>query len=132
MLISIVARLDPVTEIYAWCSGMGAVGVILLMALTSIAVIAFGRRRRDRMPTALDQIADEAAAIRSSPAVTVAATLGGLGLLMALAISVWNLPLLVGGGAAAVVCGVILVVVFVTGLLAPGQQKRQSAEPSRE
>ena len=118
VLVSAVAQLDPVTEIYAWYSGMGAVGVILLMALTSLAVIAFGRWRRDRVPA-------------SPSAVTVAATLGGLGLLVVLAVSVWNLPLLVGGSTAAVICGVTLGAVFVIGLLTPGRQKQDQNFGSR-
>src|SRR5699024_9454233 len=39
VMVSALAQLDPVVEIYTWYSGLGAVGVILMMALTSIAVL---------------------------------------------------------------------------------------------
>lgn len=113
VLVSIVARLDPVTEIYAWYSGVGAVGVIVMMVMTSIAVMVFGTKR-------LTAGGVSAGAAGRPPAwVLVTSCLGGIGLLGVLAISLWNFPLLVGSGVAAVVCGIILVVVFVAGLLVP-------------
>lgn len=117
VLISIAAQLDPVTEIYAWYSGAGAVGVIVMMVMTSIAVMTFGTMRSaaDRDPTG---------AVGRPPAwVLVTSCLGGIGLLGVLAISLWNFPLLVGGSTAAIVCGIILVVVFVAGLLVPDRSK---------
>lgn len=93
VLVSALAQLDPVVEIYTWYSGLGAVGVILMMALTSIAVVRFGARR---------------GAERAGGGVLAATALGGLGLLLVLGISVANLPLMVGGTAAAAVCAGIL------------------------
>ncbi|WP_193105430.1 APC family permease [Brachybacterium sp. FME24] len=104
VVVSALAQLDPVVEIYTWYSGLGAVGVIVMMALTSIAVVRFG--------------ATHHAAPASKP-VLVLTGIGGLGLLVVLAISLANFPLLVGGAVAAIVCGVILVAAFLAGGLAP-------------
>ncbi|MFC7376542.1 APC family permease [Brachybacterium sp. GCM10030267] len=104
VVVSALAQLDPVVEIYTWYSGAGAVGVILMMALTSIAVVRFALGRRGE----------------GVPAAMLAATiLGGLGLLAVLAISLVNFPLLVGGISAAITWGAILALVFVAGFLAP-------------
>ena len=104
VVVSALAQLDPVVEIYTWYSGLGAVGVIVMMALTSLAVVRFGITHRTA---------------RAPVPVLVLAGLGGLGLLVVLAISLANFPLLVGGTVAALICGVILVVVFVAGCLDP-------------
>jgi len=104
VLVSALAQLDPVVEIYTWYSGLGAVGVIVMMALTSLAVVRFGITHR---------------AARAPGTVLALAGLGGLGLLVVLAISLANFPLLVGGVVAAVICAVVLLAVFVAGLLDP-------------
>ena len=114
VLVSALAQLDPVVEIYTWYSGLGAVGVILMMALTSIAVVRFGARR---------------GAERAGGGVLAATALGGLGLLLVLGISVANLPLMVGGTAAAAVCAGILVLVFVLGTLLPRRRPATADEP---
>jgi amino acid transporter len=115
VLVSALVQLDPVRQIYTWYSGAGAVGVILMMALTSIAVIGFGVKHRG----------DPGEAPR--PWVMVTSALGGVGLLTVLAISVWNLPLLVEGNLAAVIWGLILVGAFVFGLCIP---KKKAASHS--
>lgn len=103
--VSALAQLDPVLQIYTWYSGAGAVGVIWMMTLTSVAVVAFSRNHRG-------------AGAASTP-VVVSSCLGGVGLLLVLGISVWNLPMLVGSTLSGFVWGGILVVVFVAGLLLP-------------
>ncbi|CAN5861216.1 APC family permease [soil metagenome] len=47
MLAVLVAGLDPVAEVYTWLSGAATLGVIVLMALTSLAVLVFFRSRPD-------------------------------------------------------------------------------------
>jgi amino acid transporter len=96
VLVSALARLDPVVEIYTWYSGLGAIGVIAMMALTALAVLRFGRGR-------------------GSAGMLVATGLGGLGLFVVLGISLVNFPLMVGGSVAAIVCAVILVGAFALG-----------------
>ncbi|MFU8946451.1 APC family permease [Mycetocola zhadangensis] len=107
IVVSALAQLDPVVQIYTWYSGAGAVGVIVMMALTSFAVLAFAARHRGTPGEA------------PSRWVIVASILGGIGLLGVLSLSVWNFPFLVGGTVAAIVWGVVLVGVFVGGLFLP-------------
>ena len=106
---SALAQLDPVLQIYTWYSGAGAVGVIWMMTLTSVAVVAFGRRNRG-------------AGAPPRP-VVAAAVAGGVGLLLVLGISVANLPFLVGGTVPAFVWGGILAVAFAAGLLLPARDR---------
>jgi amino acid transporter len=42
----VVAGRDPVIDLFTWLSGMSAVGVVLLMTGTSVAVVGYFRRRR--------------------------------------------------------------------------------------
>lgn len=42
-----LAGLDPIAEVYTWFSGAATLGVIVLMVLTSLAVLVFFRRRSD-------------------------------------------------------------------------------------
>ena len=100
-------QLDPVIQIYTWYSGAGAVGVIWMMALTSFAVLAYGRKYRAN--------AEEA----PSRWVTAASLLGGLGLLLVFFLSIGNLPELVGSNLAAVIWGVALIGVFMGGCFLP-------------
>lgn len=121
IVISALAQLDPVGQIYTWYSGAGAVGVIWMMALTSFAVLAFGMKHRG--------IAGQA----PSAWVIAASVLGGLGLLGVLALSVWNFPFLVGGPVAAIVWGLVLVGVFVGGMFVPQRDSGpSSAAPAVE
>ncbi|WP_197375679.1 APC family permease [Mycolicibacterium baixiangningiae] len=41
----LIGGLDPVTEVYTWFSGAATLGVIVLMALSSLAVLVFFRSR---------------------------------------------------------------------------------------
>lgn len=41
----IAAGLDPIAEIYTWLSGAATLGVIVLMAMSSLAVLVFFRKR---------------------------------------------------------------------------------------
>jgi amino acid transporter len=42
-----LAGKDPVLELFTWLTNLGALGVLLLMAMTSFAVVAYFRRVRD-------------------------------------------------------------------------------------
>jgi amino acid transporter len=44
VMVFVIAGADPVLELFTWLSGLAAVGVILLMAGTSAAVVGFFRR----------------------------------------------------------------------------------------
>lgn len=121
VLVSALAQLDPVLQIYTWYSGAGAVGVIWMMALTSFAVVAFGARHRGD--------SGDAAPV----GVTLSAVAGGIGLLLVLGISIWNFPFLVGGTLAAIIWGVVLAGVFIVGLALPARRAAAVTESdSRE
>lgn len=109
VIVSALVQLDPVLEIYTWYSGAGAIGVIVMMTLTSFAVVIFGLRNKGMVRRA------------PSAAVTLAALSGGVGLLIVLAISVWNFPVLVGGTVAAFAWGIALIIVFVVGVVLPNR-----------
>lgn len=77
-----VVGLDPVAEVFTWMSGAATLGVLVLMALTCLAVLVFFRRTRiDTRPWQS----------------IIAPALGLLGLLGFLAVVVKNFPVLVGG-----------------------------------
>ncbi|GAA4282622.1 APC family permease [Brevibacterium daeguense] len=134
VVVSALAQLDPVTQIYTWYSGAGAVGVILMMALTSVAVLVYGSDRRSRGVRVMDAWSAAEARVASPHAVPLSAgvrwatILGAAGLSVVLAISLWNFPLMVGGMTAAVVCGAVLVCVFVLGVLAPDRAAQRGPE----
>jgi amino acid transporter len=44
LLATLALGLDPITEVYTWFSGAATLGVVALMALTSVSVVAFHRR----------------------------------------------------------------------------------------
>ena len=46
-----LADADPVLKLFTWLTNLGALGVLLLMTLTSFAVIAFFRKRPELQPT---------------------------------------------------------------------------------
>ncbi|WP_114856246.1 APC family permease [Brachybacterium sp. YJGR34] len=115
--VSALAQLDPVVEIYTWYSGLGAIGVLLMMVLTSIAVLVFALRSGER----------------AGWGVLLPTALGGLGLLLVLGISLANFPLMVGGTVAAIVCAVLLVATFAAGaLLARGGEPSADDTAERE
>src|SRR5699024_469369 len=118
VLVSALAQLDPVVEIYTWYSGLGAVGVILMMALTSIAVLRWGMR-----PGA------GRGAGRAGGGVLAATALGGLGLLLVLGLSRATLPQMAGETAAAAVCARVLVLVVVLGARLPRHRTATADEP---
>lgn len=117
VLVSAVLQLDPVMQIYTWYSGAGALGVIVMMTLTSFAVVGYGSKLRGVAKAA------------PSATVTAAAVLGGVGLLLVLGISVWNFPVLVGGTVAAIVWGLVLVGTYAAGMLVPSRVGTATEDP---
>jgi amino acid transporter len=97
-----VAGSDPVLQLFTWMSGLATVSVLLLMVLTSVAVLAFfARSRVDRRVWHT----------------RVAPVLGTLGLLGMVALVLANFTTLISGDAAlaAVLLGVIAAA-FATGV----------------
>lgn len=96
-----VVGLDPIAQTYTWLSGASTAGLIMLMVLTSLAVIAFFRREPDA-PGRWQAL--------------IAPALAFIGLAAVLVLVIVNFPLLVGGTVNAVVIGGIIVLAFVAGL----------------
>lgn len=109
VVVSVLLQLDPVTQIYTWYSGVGAIGVIFMMGLTGIAVVAFG-------------LAMRRAGTKPAPWIMVCSVLGVIGLAGVLAVTITNFPMMVGGIVAAVICGVLVVAVFFAGMFLTGRK----------
>lgn len=75
-----IVGLDPILQVYSWLAGVATLSVIILMATTSIAVIAFFARAKGR---------------RRVWSTIIAPALGGLGLLVFVVAIVAYFPLLV-------------------------------------
>ncbi|MEX3645892.1 APC family permease [Mycolicibacterium porcinum] len=102
VVASVVAQLDPVTQVFTWFVGAASVGIVVLMTLTSAAVVVYFRRTR----------------FDSRPWHTVIApTLGFVGLVVLSVMTAVNLPLLVGGSdTLAAIIGVLLAGAFLGGI----------------
>ena len=96
-----LADLDPVTQVFTWFVGAASVGIVVLMTLTSAAVIVYFRRTRfDTRPWNT----------------VIAPGLGFIGLAVLSVMTAINLPLLVGGsGTLAAIIGVLLAGAFLGG-----------------
>lgn len=89
-----VAGLDPITQIYTWFSAGATLGVIVLMVVTSVAVVVFHQRGKDDDPLWNSTIAPVLA-------------LAGLGVVLYLVVD--NFALLVGGRTAAdIICAALV------------------------
>ncbi|MFC9557028.1 APC family permease [Rhodococcus sp. NPDC056960] len=97
---SVALGLDPVLDVYTWFSGVATLGIIVLMALTSLAVIVFfrGHQRGSWLTTFV------------APIVSLVA-FGGLVFLVGK-----NFPLLVGGDGVAVALIAVLAVALAAGV----------------
>jgi amino acid transporter len=97
---------DPVLKLFTWLTNLGALGVLLLMAVTSFAVVAYFRRRPD---TGVSPWAG-----------TIAPAIAGVALLVVLVLGVLNFNVLITGatGAPTDTMAIVLpVVLFGAGLL---------------
>ncbi|MFI5436506.1 hypothetical protein ACHMZP_32515 [Rhodococcus baikonurensis] len=96
---SVMLGLDPVLDVYTWFSGAATLGIIVLMAFTSLAVMAYfrGHERGSWLTTFI------------APAVSLVAFAGLIFLV------VKNFPLLVGGNGVAVALISLLAIALVGG-----------------
>lgn len=101
-------RLDPVTQIYAWLGGAGTLGLILLLAMTSVAVVVHFGREPGRV---------------SRWKGTVAPGIASLSLIAILVLVVHNFELLIGSASIADVLLALIGVAWIGGL-AWGQRIR--------
>jgi amino acid transporter len=97
-----IAKMDPVTQVFAWMAGTATLGVLALMTLTCAAVLVFFRR--SRVDTRIWHT-------------VLAPALGLVGLLICLILTVSNFSALIGGsGALALTIGAVLMLAFVFGV----------------
>lgn len=103
---------DPVLQLFTWMAGVAIVAILLLMALTSCAIVAYFRRTR----------------VDTRPWQTVVApVLGGLGLLAITGLVIANFTTLIGGSrTTAAVFLAAVVVTFLVGVLLGGRPAARS------
>ncbi|MFF1553307.1 APC family permease [Rhodococcus erythropolis] len=98
---SVALGLDPVLDLYTWFSGAATLGIIVLMALTSLAVATFFRgHERASWPTTL-----------------LAPTVSLLAFAWLIFLVVKNFPLLVGGNGGAIALISLLALALVGGAI---------------
>jgi amino acid transporter len=79
--VAVILGLDPITQLYTWLGGISSVGIVLLLVITSVAVVAIFRKDDHKL---------------SLWRTVIAPVLGLLGLLAFLLVILLNLPVLVG------------------------------------
>lgn len=114
LVIAVVSDLDPSLELYTWLAGITTVGVVVLMVVTSVAVLVyFAPDRRGH----------------SLWRVRIAPGLGLAGLLGSLVLIITNLKDLVGGSQVlAIVFIALLVAAFVGGYILGRRLPAENAE----
>ncbi|WP_433662198.1 APC family permease [Nocardia sp. CA-128927] len=108
-----LAGADPVLQLFTWMSGLATVAILLLMLLTSVAIIVFFRR------TGLD---------RRRWHTVIAPALGTVGLLVVTALVIDNFTTLVGGSA--IVATTMLAIVVATFALGVAIARKRRATSS--
>jgi amino acid transporter len=83
VIVFALADADPVLKLFTWLTNLGALGVLLLMAVTSFAVVSYFRRRPD--------------ADVSGWAGAIAPAIAGVALLVVLVLGVLNFNVLITG-----------------------------------
>ncbi len=83
VIVFALADADPVLKLFTWLTNLGALGVLLLMAVTSFAVVAYFRKRPD--------------AAVSAWAGAIAPAIAGVALLVVLVLGVLNFNVLITG-----------------------------------
>ncbi|MET8826343.1 APC family permease [Streptomyces sp. NPDC004610] len=92
---------DPITQIYMWFSGASTLGLIALMAMTSLAVLVFFLTKAPR-PSMWHAV--------------IAPGLAFIGLVVIMVLVIKNFALLVGSTTNAIVLGGLITVTFASGI----------------
>lgn len=103
IIVFAIPGLDPVVQIYTWLSGAATLGLIILMATTSLAVLVFFGRNR--------------ALGYSLWRTVIAPGLALIGLVAALILVIMNFEFLIGVGWLATLFGVVIVAAIVGGVV---------------
>ncbi|SCX54458.1 amino acid/polyamine/organocation transporter, APC superfamily [Klenkia marina] len=110
MSLFVAAGADPILQVFTWASGVATVSVLVLLVLTSVAVLAFFHRERLDTRTWHTRVA---------PA------LGTVALVAVLALVLTNFTTLISGSAGlATVLLALVAAVFVGGVVVAGVQGR--------
>ncbi|OHU18840.1 amino acid transporter [Mycobacteroides franklinii] len=107
---------DPITQTYMWCTGASTLGLVALMAMTSLAVIVFFRN------------------VEGGPSrwhTAIAPGLSFVGLTAVLLLVIKNFPLLVGSTTTALVLGGLVAAIFISGALVAERVRRTRPEKYR-
>lgn len=103
IVVCAAAGLDPVLEVFTWFAGIGTIGILMLMLITSVAVVAFFGANRGTSDVWRG---------------LVAPTLGCVGLIGLLVLGLDQITLLVGGSPTLAACLLAaLSLSFVAGLV---------------
>jgi amino acid transporter len=113
MLTIVVTGIDPVTESYTWLSGAATLGLVTLMALTSVAVIAFFRSHEGSKSLWQTVTAPALAAV-------------GLGIVLVLVAA--NFTVLISDPTAAAVVAAMVIVSYLVGIAMATRLKRARPE----
>ncbi len=49
IVVAVLLGLDPIAQFYTWLGGISSVGIVLLLVVTSVAVIAIFRRNPNEL-----------------------------------------------------------------------------------
>ena len=116
IVVFAVAGLDPVAQVFAWMAGTATLGVLVLMVMTCLAVLVFFAR------SGVD---------RRVWNTRIAPTLGLLGLLGCLVLTLGNFPTLIGGSTGlALGIGAVLVLVTLAGVVVGVDPARDVTPPA--
>ncbi|KAB7761129.1 MULTISPECIES: APC family permease [Mycobacteriaceae] len=107
---------DPITQTYMWFSGASTLGLIALMAMTSLAVIVFFRTQ------------EHGASLWHT---VIAPGLSFLGLTAILLLVIKNFALLVGSTTTAVVLGGLIAAIFAAGVVVAERVRRRRPDRYR-
>lgn len=108
VLAMTITGLDPINEIYTWFSGAATLGLLTLMALTSVAVVVFFRRRGD------GHVAST----------VIAPIIAALSLAAVITIALANIELLIPDPVATGILLTLLVLAFIGGVVLAMRMKR--------
>jgi len=115
VLVFVITGQDPVLALFTWLTNLGTLAVIVLMAATSFAVVAFFARHRDLENNKLRTL--------------LAPTFAGIVLVAVLAVAVYNFDLLIGStGFLSWFLPALLIVFALIGVAASQVVKNRSPE----
>lgn len=112
IIVVLLTGLDPVTQIYTWFSGAAIIGLLTLMALTSIAVIVYFRRKSGE----------------SAMKTIVLPALAALCIVGVIAVALMNISLVIPDPIAAWIMLPSLVIAFIVGCFMAVRMKNRKAE----